>query len=107
MVEPLSDDRVRDEMRQYMAEVGWDKVLGHRGISAGRTVEKMTAWLWLLGDDEMVRFAEDDSNYPQYGAPILKAICEKYGFPIPDDPAARRMAVGRRCVPDCDEGCAR
>lgn len=34
----LSDDGVKESMREYMARVGWDKVENHRGISAGRTV---------------------------------------------------------------------
>jgi len=64
---------------------GWGKVRNHRGLSADRTILKMKAWLWLLGDDELEAFAADYANYPQYGAPILKAICEKYDFPIPED----------------------
>lgn len=103
--EPLTEESVKEAMREYMGRVGWEKVMDHRGISAGRTVEKMGAWLWLLGDDEMVAFAEDSNNYPQYGAPILMRICEKYGFPFPQGEDVARMARGEPCDAAC-EGCS-
>lgn len=98
-------DTVLDQMRKYMAEYGWPKCIDHRGISAGRTVQKMAAWMWLLGDDEGVAFAENEDNYPNYGAPVLKFICERYGFDIPNDPAALRMASGATCGADYRCGC--
>ena len=101
----LTRDAVLAEMREYMAEYGWPKALDHRGISAGRTVEKMTAWMWLLGDDEAVAFAEDSDNYPQYGAPVLKFICERFGFDVPADEQAHRMARGEHCGADYRCGC--
>src|SRR5690348_11230377 len=48
--EPLKFEAVVTAMREYM-EFAWDKVQDHRGISASRSVEKMQAWLWLLGDE--------------------------------------------------------
>ena len=103
----LTPESVQEEMRKYMAETGWPKVINHRGISAGRTVEKMAEWLWLLGDDELHTFAETEENFPQYGAPILLKVCEKYGFPIPDGPEVNQMALGLKCREACDEGCGR
>lgn len=103
----LTREAVLAEMREYMAEYGWPKVLDHRGLSAERTVQKMTAWLWLLGDDEAVAFAEDEGNYPQYGAPVLKFICERLGFPVPTDEEAHRMARGEPCGADYQCGCGR
>lgn len=101
---PLTEEGMLETMRDYMA-FAWDKALNHRGISASRSVTKMASWLWLLGNDEMVAFCHNDANYENYGAPILKAICDKYGFPIPDDECARRMARGLPCYPGCDMGC--
>lgn len=100
----LTRESVLEIMRQYMV-FAWEKACGHRGISASRSIAKMAAWLWLLRDDEMAAFATNDANYPQYGVPILKAICDKYDFPIPDDPAVGRMARGLPCCDDCDAGC--
>jgi hypothetical protein len=103
---PLSREAVIGQMRDYM-DFAWEKATGHRGISSGRSVQKYGAWLWILKDAELVAFAADDDNYPQYGAPILAAICEKYGFPIPEGSFAENMIAGRPCYPNCEEGCAR
>lgn len=102
---PADPEHIIGEMRAYMADYGWPKVEEHRGLSADRTVQKMGVWLWLLGDDEMAAFADSEANYPQYGAPILKRICEKYGFPIPTGERVQRMARGERCGAEHDCGC--
>lgn len=102
--EPLTGQSVLAVMEKYMS-FAWGKVKDHRGISAGRSVEKMGAWLWLLGDDDLVAVAHDGENYAQYGAPILKKICEKYGFPVPDDEGVLRMAQGKPCQSGCRDGC--
>lgn len=98
-------DVIISQMRKYMAEYGWPKCIDHRSLSAGRTVQKMAAWMWLLGDDEGVAFAENKNNYLNYGAPILKFVCERYGFDIPDDPEALRMASGQTCGATYRCGC--
>ncbi len=103
--QPLDEAAVILEMREYMANFGWPKAIDHRGLSAGRTIEKMGAWLWLLDKDELAAFAGDDKNYPMYGAPILFKICADMDFPIPDDEVARNMSLGLPCGdPDC-AGC--
>lgn len=99
----LERDSVIGDMKDYM-KFAWTKVCDHRGISASRSVVKMRAFLVMLGDDEMANLCLDESQYPYYGAPILKQICLKYGFPIPDDPAVKRMMSGEPCSDDC-EGC--
>lgn len=72
-------EQVIAEMRQYMGfAIG--KAEDERGLSAPRSIDHFRAWLWLLGDVEMLRFADDGDNYPMYGKPILRRICEKYGF---------------------------
>jgi hypothetical protein len=98
---PLTREQVLSDMCAYMDEYGWPKALNHRGLSANRTVQKMQVWAFMLGDDIDV----DKMHYENYGAPILKFFCEKYGFPIPDCEEARRMAEGLPCTPSCEEGC--
>lgn len=83
----LTRDAVLTEMRNYMT-FAWDKANNERGLSAGRSINHFEAWLWLLGDEEALAFAEDDDNYPEYGRPILRFICERFGFPIEDEAAA-------------------
>lgn len=97
-------ENILSEMREYMA-FAWSKVQDHRGLSANRSVEKMKAWLWLLEDQESFDFADDESNYAQYGAPILKHISEKYGFEIPESEEIERMARGESCGADFECGC--
>ena len=99
-VTPREREKVVEVMGAYMA-FAWEKALNHRGISASRSVEKMRSWCWLLGEEDGIPWG----SYSNYGAPILKAICERYGFVIPTGPDAENMAAGRPCMPDCWEGC--
>jgi hypothetical protein len=92
----LTEDVVKAEIRSYM-EFACDKASSHRGLSAVRSIEHFRNWLWLLEDDEMLEFAMDYRNYPNYGAPILKAIAKKYDCPWPDDEGLNRMAEGKHC----------
>ena len=91
-------------IRDYMT-FAWEKALGHRGISAGRSIQKFAEWLWVLGDDEAYAFVDDDANYAQYGVPALAYICERFGFPIPDGARVSRMRRGDACTDGCEEGC--
>jgi hypothetical protein len=101
---PLTEDNVKRDMGDYM-EFAWGKVIDHRGLSASRSVEKMAEWCWLLGDDESVEFAETDGNYAMYGAPILNFMCQKHGFPVPEDnDDLEKMIAGQPCHKDC-HGC--
>ena len=104
--QPQVRDAILDEMRDYMT-FAWRKAIAHRGISAARSVAKFRAWAWLLGEDVLLAFIEDTSNYPNYGAPVLKRVCEVFGFPLPADEGAMRMARGESCADDCDGGCGR
>jgi hypothetical protein len=81
------------------------KIVDHRGISASRSVDKLTEYAWLLGRDDVVA-AMDEADYPQYGAPKVKAFAEGMGWPWPDGEALARMASGEACEPGCQEGCA-
>lgn len=103
---PLTREQILQDMAQYMI-FAWDKVRNHRGLSAGRSVAKMKAWLWLLGDDQLFAFASDPENYAQYGAPILKKISDTYGAGLttPQNDRLLRMAQGLPCHEGCDEGC--
>ena len=100
---PLEREAVIAEMRDYM-EFAWGKVRDHRGISAKRSRDKMGAWLFVLGDDELREVVERGA-YAQYGAPALKAVCDKYGFPVPEGEDIARMMRGLPCRPGCEEGC--
>lgn len=85
-------------------DFAWDKVSDHRSNSAMRNIDKMRAWAWLLGKDDVIAAAEEVS-YAPYGAPQLRVLCEGLGFSVPNDPGLHRMADGQPCRPDCDWGC--
>lgn len=102
----LTDEALRERMIDYL-NFAVEKVMGHRGISASRSVAHYLAWFWLLGDDEMVEFIGNEDNYPQYGAPIIAKAYERLGVELPDVEAFRRMALGENCFDDCEMGCGR
>jgi len=88
-----------DAMRKYM-DFAIGKARDHRGLSASRSVMKLNAWTFLLG------FEPIEDPFPNYGAPILKALCQRHEFNWPDDDVAlNRMAEGLPCHDGCMEGC--
>ncbi len=80
----------------------WDKASGHRGISASRSVDKLTAYCWVLGLETSLIA---DAPYAQYGCPQLKVIAELLGEPLPTDKKLLRMMAGQSCVSHCEQGC--
>lgn len=73
---PASDPL--EDLREYMA-FAWDKANNNRGISAGRSLSHIRAWLWLAGEDEFLSRV-DLMEYSHYGKPQLRAICEHLGI---------------------------
>ncbi len=98
---PLHVESVFAEMVDYL-DFAWGKALDHRGISANRSIDKLSELLWLIGDDEVLALFEA-ADYMPYGAPQLAVISSAYKRPIPDDEMARRMASGLPCHPGCTE----
>jgi len=80
---PLSKPNVITEMYNYM-RFAWDKCTGERGISSSRSIAHYHAWLWILDDKDALEFLTDEDNYPCYGAPILKYICDRYDINYAD-----------------------
>lgn len=71
----------------------FEKALDKRGLSADMMNEVVKMWLWIL-EDELA--AWPDSQYPQHGLPLLKAVALKYGWPNPigDDTGTEDHYVG-------------
>ncbi len=67
----------KERIDDYM-EFAWDKANNCRGISAGRSLEHMKAWVWLDGGNDLLDILSQD--YDHYGKPHLVAICEHYGI---------------------------
>ncbi len=72
-------ERVIQAIRDYMP-FAWEKANNQRGISAGRSIMQIQAWLWLLDGRER-EMAPKLSNYSDYGKPQLRAICEHFAIP--------------------------
>lgn len=81
--EQWTPETVIEEMCAYMP-FAWKKAHGERGISAGRSIQHFESWVWLLGPeyDDLYDFLRNQDNYPQYGKPMLRAICERFGFEV-------------------------
>lgn len=99
----LSKENCLKLMKEYMA-FAWGKAEDHRGISAGRSIDKIRAYLWLLKDYKTLK-KMDEAGYPQYGCPKLTVVCEKYSFPIPTDTTVQNMIKGQPCEENCRIGC--
>lgn len=71
---PRDRDSIIAEMLAYMP-FAWEKANNCRGISASRSMDHYSAWIWLAGDD-----LGDLSDYEFYGKDNLVRICEHYGW---------------------------
>lgn len=103
LVHPYAtDEHCRKNAISYL-RFAWSKADGHRGLSANRSVAKLTSYCWLLGYDVK---AIEDAPYPSYGCPKLKVVAELLGQPLPTDPALVNMMEGRPCEANCNQGCS-
>ena len=69
------------DMERYM-EFAIGKANDQRGISANRSIQHYIAWTWLAGDNDLSAEVERmyEKEYHNWGLPILRKICEFYGF---------------------------
>ena len=75
---------VVQDFLDYMV-FAWMKALDEKWISAGRSVEKLGAWLKILGRDDLSKIVNKDSLYNPYGAPALIKVCDELGIYVPRD----------------------
>lgn len=71
---PSDKESVLKQMLEYMP-FAWEKANNGRGLSAMRSMNHYSVWIWILGDD-----LGDLTNYQYYGKDNLIKICEKYGW---------------------------
>ena len=74
-----------DKIKNYMS-FAFQKAYAERGISANRSIQHTIAWLWLAGENELLKWVEDEyeNNYHSYGLPILIRIAQHFEIPIPN-----------------------
>jgi hypothetical protein len=108
-VNPQTTDQVTESARDYL-KFAVEKISDHRGLSAERSVIKLREFAWLLGRDDVVA-AMDAADYPQYGAPKVKAFADGMGWAFIsfveewERPLLVRMSSGDPCREDCMDGC--
>jgi len=73
---PKIDKTPKEQMIEYM-DFAWGKANDMRGISAGRSIDHYSAWLWLDGNEAL---SEEIQDYQYYGKPQLVIICEYLGI---------------------------
>lgn len=99
----LTDEQAIARMRESMP-YAWQQVIDHQGRTANRSVEKLIAWLFVLGDDETL-LGMMGRPFAMWGAPRLRFVCDRYEFPVPSERTVRRMSEGKKCRRTCDRGC--
>ncbi len=77
-------EEAAQDFLDYMV-FAWSKALDERGLSAGRSIIKLSSWMWLLGRDDIEATLQDETLYAPYGAPALIKACEELGIEVPDD----------------------
>ncbi len=98
--EPTRESLMKDAAH-YMV-FAFDKAEHHRGLSASRSIDKLTSWLWLL-ELNLGRF--QGTPYTPYGVPQLRVAAEELGVEFPRGVRFERMSKGEACRPNCNEGC--
>lgn len=68
-------------MKEYMG-FAFDKARNQRGLSAMRSIDHYTSWLWLDGNEAL---ANEIQDYTDYGIPQLTKICDYLGIPVPSE----------------------
>jgi hypothetical protein len=81
----ITDIRITAQDFLDYINFAWGKALDERGISASRSIQKLSMWLWLMGRDDLVQTIENDRLYNPYGAPALIAVSEALSIPVPDE----------------------
>lgn len=78
-------ENIKAAVLDYMP-FAWEKANGCRGISANRSINHMEAWVWLTGDDELLK-KMDEIPYQHYGKEKLIFVAEHFdiGWKVWDD----------------------
>ncbi len=70
-----TDDAIKARIADYLG-FAYEKAENERGISAIRSVVKLRAWVWLLGDDDFLA-AFDAAPDHSYGRPTLDVVAAR------------------------------
>lgn len=77
-------EEATQDFLDYMV-FAWSKIMDEKGLSAGRSVIKLGAWLRVLGRDDLYEIISDDDLYLPYGAPAIEKVCHEMGIEFPNN----------------------
>lgn len=72
---------ITQDFLDYMV-FAWMKSQDERGLSAGRSIEKLSVWMKILNREDLAEVL--NGSYNPYGAPALIECCKKLGIKVPD-----------------------
>lgn len=77
----LTRESIVSRMKDYMP-FAVEKANNRRGLSAQRSIMHYLAWIWLAGDDDLLKSILEDyhDRYSSYGKSILEKIRKFYGW---------------------------
>lgn len=77
----LDPANVRQTMKDYLP-FAWEKANDKRGLSAGRSMSRYVAWLWIDNTPQAQALIDSDlENYCDYGMSNLEKIGQLLGAP--------------------------
>lgn len=62
----------------------WMKVMDERGLSAMRSIIKLSTWMEILNRKDIADILSDEKLYNPFGRPALKKACDELGIKYPD-----------------------
>ena len=100
---------VMDDVEDFFQDAV-ERCVDHKK-TAVMSLDNFRAWAWLLRDMDLFEYLIDDRNFPNFGAPMVKAVMDKYELAelLPEDEIRRstflNMAQGKKCSELCIHGC--
>jgi len=79
-------DSIQEAVQDFLDYMvfAWTKAEDERGLSASRSVSKLSAWMWLLGREDLSDILNEEDLYNPYGAPALIKCCEELSIEVPE-----------------------
>lgn len=105
-VMPLDRAAIKAEVAEAIARAWW-QVCDHHMFTVRTVICECSAWLWVLGEDDLSAWCMDPANWPMMGVPVLRRVAEHLGIEERHTGDwGDRMARGEPCCEGCRE-CAR
>ncbi len=77
-------EEAAQDFLDYMV-FAWMNLLDEEATLAGKSIKKLSSWMWLMGRDDVAAILQDETLYNPYGAPALIKACQELGIEVPND----------------------